>query len=104
MNPHDVIDLTEDVDMIHDDLIDLTPDEEEEPLLSEFSFFLINTTQHSQLVSLTDITIVGSPLIASPREQAIFDLTEDADRIDDDLIDLTLDGEEEPLLSKFSSS
>jgi len=37
MNRHDVIDLTEDVDMIEEDLIDLTLDEEEEPLLSEFT-------------------------------------------------------------------
>ena len=35
MNRHDVMDLTEDVDMIDDDLIDLTLDEDEEPLLSE---------------------------------------------------------------------
>ena len=41
MNRHDAIwiDLTEDVDMINDDYLDLTLDEEEEeePLLSEFS-------------------------------------------------------------------
>jgi hypothetical protein len=37
MNRNDVIDLTEDVDMINDDLIDLTLDEEQEPLLSKFS-------------------------------------------------------------------